>query len=698
MTLGARRLLVLLAATLVLAAVALAYAPAYDAPLLWDDHALVTDALAHRHAPVSDAFARPFWPGSAMSDAPTAYYRPIVLLTLRFDVAGGESAAQLHLTNVALHLLACALLAVVAWRLGAPGAAAVTAALLWALAPRLTEAVAWISGRTDVLAGALALAALAASPDVARAPARASPRGLVAAGASGALLLLALLSKEVALAAAVTLGAALILPAAERGRVVEGPGSGDARGAGERRHRLARGALSVVVPVAVYAALRARALAGVGVHHHSTSLPLRAATVFEALGRYAWMTVDAVHPRTSIGMMGDVSPAFVAAGVALFAGAAALVAWRARRALADRARREDGPRGDASASRRATGAPASRGIVLGAVLGASALTPVLQIVRFGINGAVVADRLLYLPLAGLAIAAAVATASRSRRVATAAGAAALAAAALFAVTTRARAADYRHELGFWVVAAENAHPSNTVPRSALAAEVRDAGDAPLACRLFAESVRVQRAGGRTTDATHRRTRENLAACLARIGRYDESIAEYAALARAHPDSGRIHMGLAYVRMHTYDFQAARAELARAVALDPRFGPLVAPATKSLATADARAARFAAEDARRADPLAYADFLAEIGRVPDAARELSALARDPSAPKSLRSGAVMRLLEVGSVPAARSALAAFSGLDPQTRAVARKILRPREVRYDRLLRLEPRIERLAGPSG
>jgi hypothetical protein len=159
-----RRLLVLLAAVASVLAVVLVYSPWTTRTLVRDDHVLVAEDAAFRTASPLALFTRPFWPEGALGDTNVRYYRPLVLLSLRMDASLGGTAVELHVTNVLLHAFACLMLAVAATRLGASGAAAVVAALVWGVAPRLTESVAWISGRTDVLAAVFVFAALALSP------------------------------------------------------------------------------------------------------------------------------------------------------------------------------------------------------------------------------------------------------------------------------------------------------------------------------------------------------------------------------------------------------------------------------------------------------------------------------------------------------------------------------------------------------
>ncbi len=177
-----------------LALVAAAYAPALSGGFVWDDHALVEEnpkvrALSAPWAWLgSDYWALPLGPTKQVN----AYYRPLTGYSFSLDYALGHGAPwPFHLTNLLVHLLGVGLLFGLARRLGASAPAAALAAALHGLFPRGTEAVAWISGRTDALAGTLVLGALFVE---AGGPGRLARRGAVAG-----LLLLALLSKEVAL-------------------------------------------------------------------------------------------------------------------------------------------------------------------------------------------------------------------------------------------------------------------------------------------------------------------------------------------------------------------------------------------------------------------------------------------------------------------------------------------------------------------
>lgn len=137
-------------------------------------------------------------------------YRPIRTLTYAVNYAlGGEEPFGFHLFNVLLHAVNAALLfrLLLAWTGSFSGAA--LGALLFALHPAQTAAVAYISGRKDLLAAFFLLSGLALYTHYRKGRPR---KGLLVASLS--CFLLAILSKEVALIfpALLFLADTLILP------------------------------------------------------------------------------------------------------------------------------------------------------------------------------------------------------------------------------------------------------------------------------------------------------------------------------------------------------------------------------------------------------------------------------------------------------------------------------------------------------
>lgn len=87
-------------------------------------------------------------------------YRPLRYASYLVDSALGGTPAVYHAHNVVLHALASALVVALARRLGASRPAALAGGLLLACHPLAVEAVAYVSGRRDLLCVALGLAAV----------------------------------------------------------------------------------------------------------------------------------------------------------------------------------------------------------------------------------------------------------------------------------------------------------------------------------------------------------------------------------------------------------------------------------------------------------------------------------------------------------------------------------------------------------
>lgn len=650
-----RRLLLSTAVVAMLVVVARAYEPAQDAAFVWDDHILAERDAHFRHLSVGEILTGPFWPETALADARAPYYRPLVLLSLRLDMLAGGTAAVFHRTNILLHLIGCVLLAVSAIRLGARATGAVVAALTWGLAPRLSEAVVWISGRTDVLSCVLGLAALATCPDAtATRRTRRMPVTVALSILSGVLLLGALWSKEVAIAFGVALAIAIL-----ESRKTEGLS----------RAWMGRLFTNVVAPAAVYLLLRHFALHGPTPSVRPLGAGRRVATAFEAVGRYAEMLADPLRPQTMIGMLGEIDvPRALAGGIVLLAAAVGVVRLRHR---------------------------APVGVRVGTAVTGVSLGLVLHLIPFTLAGAVTADRLLYVPLAGMAIAVVVALEGARANLRFASGLVALVVAYASFAATRARAADYQDEALFWVVAAERAHPSNTTPLSSLARVLREAEQTELACRLYEKADVVLAASERVGLAAHRRARENLVSCLATIGRYDDAHKIAEELARTYPDSGRIQMELGFSRLHIRDFDGAAEAFAASLRKEPALASFVRPAEHDLALARKDAPTFADPSRQITERARYARYLARIGHLPEAEVVHLAIAEDEAAPSDDRSMSVEFLTMHGRLPLARRAVLALSTLPGLDLTDARRNLAIRQDRYERVHRLLPRISALAG---
>jgi tetratricopeptide (TPR) repeat protein len=270
------------------------YAPALEGPFVWDDRLLLETAQVAELRPLAEYFSQPFWQVPDDEGSPRArrgaYYRPLATMSLAIDrKVHGDNAAGFHLLGLLLHGLNTALVLGLARRLGASVPAALVGALLFAWFPRSTEAVAWISGRTDVLATTFSLLALGLT--LGPLPAR----RWLAAGC----ILLGAFSKEVALAAAIGVLA------------WEWAGS-SALPTRERWLRL----LPTGAACLTYIALRTWVLGGTSGQSEIT-VATRSLASLEAVSRYAILLVDAWQPRLQIGYLARPDPWLAALGVVL---------------------------------------------------------------------------------------------------------------------------------------------------------------------------------------------------------------------------------------------------------------------------------------------------------------------------------------------------------------------------------------------
>jgi protein O-mannosyl-transferase len=661
---GWRRLLFFIAGALVLVVVARIYSPHTTERIdyVWDDHALVekTSSWTSQNASLRDVFLRPLWRNDS-AERSTPYYRPIVVLSYQWDRALDRGIpAQNRATNLLLHLAACAFLALLAKRLGASPTASVLASLVWGLEPRLAESVAWISGRTDVLACTFGLASLLVMPAPA---ARARQRWIeiVRAIFAGILLFFALASKEVAIAFVFASVAPYLLLRSLR-----------------RQTTTLRLVLpAAIIPTIVYFVLRSIALGSPtgGSTGRSLGLGLRVATALEAVGRYAEMIVDPFHPAASIGYVGEPDVLRVAVGSIVLIFAVAVLYLRRPRT------------------------PAAITVV---VLFAVSLGIVVQILPLNLSGSVTADRLLYIPLAALALLAAVLAKEietmRSPswlRLVVAGSAFALAVAE--SLRTETRTDDFLNDTRFWVTTAEHAHPHNTMPVSALGAVLREDRDLDRACALLTISHHHLTSSTNASMPARARTTENLASCWGLIGRYDEALALVEERAREQPNVARVLMALGFARLHVLDVDGAENAFRRAYELE-KGQPAAEPSLqRSIESALAQFSEIRAElsafqsDSRvlRGDIIRYARFLGRVGRLPEAQEAFQTIAVDPNAPLKVRADALEFLAIYAPYDVVVQTRSACENVPLDAHVRARLTIR--HVSHNRVVPLLPRID-------
>ncbi|MEQ8820452.1 MAG: hypothetical protein RLY93_09410 [Sumerlaeia bacterium] len=231
---------------------------------------------------------------------PGSLYRPLIRVTFWIDeVLWGPNPLGYHMTNHALFLALLAGVFVAGWKLTRRSAPLAALAALWvACFPPSVEAVAWLSGRTDLQTAAALLWSLAF---LLIALERASWRWLAA---SAAAFWAALFSKEIGIAGAAILPLAVVL-LRPRGL--------------PRRFALTAALLPIASGIA-YLLLRRWAIPGIGAYHDIRG---EALTIGEVLR--SWLTYPAALAMPLPIMPGQAAYPWQG-GAAVIAGALVLLA------------------------------------------------------------------------------------------------------------------------------------------------------------------------------------------------------------------------------------------------------------------------------------------------------------------------------------------------------------------------------------
>jgi tetratricopeptide (TPR) repeat protein len=179
----------------------LSHFPLRHSQYVQDDHLAIERNRIIEHGDVREIFSTSYWEGASGQDH--SLYRPVTILSYALErkLTGTPVAFVSQLINVALHILVSVALLLLARRLRVPDMAAATGAILFAVHPVHLEAVANIVGRAELLAALFSLIALLcltyAGP---WGKERSGPRARMAAWAAAGMVFLALGSKEIALA------------------------------------------------------------------------------------------------------------------------------------------------------------------------------------------------------------------------------------------------------------------------------------------------------------------------------------------------------------------------------------------------------------------------------------------------------------------------------------------------------------------
>ncbi|MCP3982645.1 MAG: tetratricopeptide repeat protein [bacterium] len=486
--------------------------PSLDGGFVWDDNTLIVadEASIDEWSDVADAFRARSRVGKHHN-----YFRPLLTASYVLDhVRYGLDPRAFHRTNVWLHALNVALVWSLLFALTNARLPATFGALLFAAHPLQVQAVAWITGRNDMLL----LAPLILAFHAHRAWARSSGGRRVALGVGvAALYVVALAAKEIGivlplllLAYDATLGSRDAPPLATRARLY--------------------------VPLALvgigYLLLR-RMLFDPSTTATAISLPSR---VLHSVASFAYYVRNAVLP------LGPAPAPFhermIDPSSASFWGAVAVVlAFASTLVLVRRSH------------------TATFGLAWFVIL----LLPVLGLVPMSMA---ILDNRAYPAMAGAALVGAAALvhigreAGRARVVWTVAAALTL----LMGYQTRARVPDFNNALSLWSASVAS-NPQSAYGRYAYGYALARGGRDPEAIEQLRAALEANR--------EHEDAALELGLALGREGQTGAAIAELEALTQRSPANGRAWNALGVARARTGDRVRAALDLDEAARLLPR---------------------------------------------------------------------------------------------------------------------------------
>ena len=197
-----------IAAACIFLSAAILYLPTLRNQFVWDDVALIenVDIRTLDASTLKRVFTTNFWEAT---ETHSGLYRPLTALSFHVDYqVYRDNAGGFHLTNVLLNAIVCVLVLLVLLELFGRFDVALAAALFFTVFPMHVENVAWVSGRTDILATLLMLASLGCY-----ARWRVNGRAFTLAGTLF-FFALALLAKEIAVVFPAVVAVANLLPIA----------------------------------------------------------------------------------------------------------------------------------------------------------------------------------------------------------------------------------------------------------------------------------------------------------------------------------------------------------------------------------------------------------------------------------------------------------------------------------------------------
>lgn len=523
------------ALALLAAAILLSHLPLLRAGYVQDDHVAVEGNAVAARGSIAEIASGSYWQGAHGGTG--SLYRPVTVgsYALERTLAGGARAPVSHAVNLALHLGVCWVLYLLALRIGIGAPAALAGALLFAVCPSKSEAVANVVGRAEILAALFTLIAVRWFLDTGRwdaiEPSPSAGRARLAAWGCAGAVLLACTSKETGFVVVPL----LLLVEMLRPR----PGGRAARV--DRLGALAPSLLAFEIAVVARTA-----------------------------------ALEAFFPRQSVPVMDN--PLVGLHGAAYLASALALVVRYARILLVPFRLANDysgasipleptlaawrpivgalllaGLGVAAVRGLRSTASITARRISLGAAI---VLLPYLLVSNLIVPiGAIMAERFLYLPVAGLCLMLAVAidrAGARERR-------AAYAVAALLGVAMFARALDWRDDATIFAATFRN-NPESARAALWLGLVAADRGADAEATRRFGDAVRLW--------PPYAPPRVERGLLEAKRGRADAALADFREAARLDPGWEAPRHDLAVLLHRRGDLAGALNASRHAVLLDP----------------------------------------------------------------------------------------------------------------------------------
>lgn len=556
---------------------AASYANTLGGELFLDDRPAIVENVWVRERGIVAIFTNPSWWGIQTK---ITTWRPLTTASFALNHAlGGLAPLGYHVVNVSLHAAVCVVLLAVAARLAA-WPTAVATALLFAVHPVHTEAVASVVGRAEVLSALGFLVAWWCFLAADEAAARPSHSAALAAGGVAAFFA-GMLAKE----NAITLLPVLVLA----DLVGAAPGT---VGATVRRRAPRYAALALAA--AGFVAIRVRLSGELTPAIPPLDNPLAAMAAAERwmtavalAGYYAlrlafplWLSAD--YTAWQIAPVASVADPRFLAGLAVLLGVPAAIAWAWRR---------------------------DRTLALG--LGLMAITYALISNLPFLIATIMAERWLYLPSVGFCLAAAALLARVTGGAATTAARdawrrLAVPLAILVAcgfVRTWTRNAVWQNPMAFYATLVE------TSPRSASAHggygdALAEAGRLPEARAEYERALAIA--------PTHWRARYNYGNALLVSGDPAAAVAAYERTLELAPDFTKAMINLGAAESRRGNGPAAVAWLRRAVAQEPNVASIHLSLANVLAATGDRAGARAEFDAAASLAPNSADVLADYG--------------------------------------------------------------------------------------